>query len=159
MTTEDFISELFYRRDEPLKSLPQHPLASLWPSEVVMTWGVLFARKGVGPRACSRWVRRDGCQWFPALPERPRLFGDPAHVEGGVSGPSRGVGRWGQLWHGIAPSPASRAQVQTNGTQREIQPSLDWRRKILPAAQPLRVSRRLGLCRGHCPGLGLPSTE
>jgi hypothetical protein len=73
MTTEDFISELFYRIDEPLKSLPKHPLASLWPSEVV-TLGGLFALKGVGPRAFYRWVRRDWRQLFPALPERTRLL-------------------------------------------------------------------------------------
>ncbi len=50
MTTEDFISELFYRVDEARKDVPKHPLASLWPSEVV-TLGVLFALKGVGNRA------------------------------------------------------------------------------------------------------------
>ncbi len=50
MTTEDFISELFYRVDEAMKPCPRHPQASLWPSEIV-TRGVLFARKGVGTRA------------------------------------------------------------------------------------------------------------
>jgi hypothetical protein len=50
MTTEEFISELFYRVDEAMKALPKHPLASLWPSEVV-TLGVLFALKGVANRA------------------------------------------------------------------------------------------------------------
>ncbi len=29
MTTEDFISELFYRVDETRKDVPKHPLASL----------------------------------------------------------------------------------------------------------------------------------
>ena len=47
MTTEDFISELFYRIDEAMKDIPKHALARLWPSEVV-TLGVLFALKGVG---------------------------------------------------------------------------------------------------------------
>src|SRR5712691_11557589 len=73
MTTENFISELFYRIDESMKSEPKHPQASLWPSEVV-TLGVLFALKGVGNRACSRWVSRDWRGLFPALPERTRLF-------------------------------------------------------------------------------------
>ncbi len=73
MTTEDFISELFYRIDESLKSEPKHPQASLWPSEVV-TLGVLFALKGVGNRAFYRWVSRDWRGLFPALPERTRLF-------------------------------------------------------------------------------------
>ena len=49
MTTEDFISELFYRVEEALTAVPKHPQASLWPSEVV-TLGVLFALKGVGTR-------------------------------------------------------------------------------------------------------------
>ncbi len=73
MTTEDFISELFYWVDETMKEVPKHPQASLWPSEVV-TLGLLFALKGVGNRACYRWVRRDWRGLLPALPERTRLF-------------------------------------------------------------------------------------
>jgi hypothetical protein len=72
MTTEDFISELFYQVDETMKPVPKHPQASLWPREVV-TLGVLFALKGVGTRAFSRWVSRDWRGLFPALPERTRL--------------------------------------------------------------------------------------
>jgi hypothetical protein len=71
MTTEDFISELFYRVDETMKDLPKHPLASLWPSEVV-TLGLLFALKGVSTRAFYCWVSRDLRSLFPAVPERPR---------------------------------------------------------------------------------------
>jgi hypothetical protein len=73
MTTEDFISELFYRVDETMSAVPKHAPASLWPSEVV-TLGVLFALKGVGTRAFYRWVSRDWRRLFPALPERTRLF-------------------------------------------------------------------------------------
>ena len=73
MTTEDFISELFYRVDETMKGVPKHPLASLWPSEVVIL-GVLFALKGVGNRAFYCWVNRDLRRLFPAVPERTRLF-------------------------------------------------------------------------------------
>lgn len=73
MTTEDFISELFYRVDESMKDVPKYPLASLGPSEVI-TLGVLFALKGVGNRAFYRWVSRDWRGLFPALPERTRLF-------------------------------------------------------------------------------------
>jgi hypothetical protein len=73
MTTEDFISEVFYRVDEAMKAEPKHPQASLWPSEVV-TLGVLFALKGVGNRAFYRWGSRDWCGLFPTLPERTRLF-------------------------------------------------------------------------------------
>jgi hypothetical protein len=58
MTTEDFISELYYRVDETMKGVPKHPLPSLWPIEVV-TLGVLFALKGVSTRAYYRWVTFD----------------------------------------------------------------------------------------------------
>src|SRR5215467_15593815 len=50
MTSEDFISELFYRIDEAMTDVPKHPLSHLWPSEIV-TLGLLFALKGVGTRA------------------------------------------------------------------------------------------------------------
>ena len=73
MTTEDFISELFYRVDEALIAIPKHPLANLWPSEIV-TVGMLFALKGVGNRAFYRWLRRDWRPVFPGLPERTRLL-------------------------------------------------------------------------------------
>ena len=73
MTTEEFISELFYRVDETMKDIPKHAQANLWPSEVVPL-GLLFALKGVGTRAFYRWVSRDWRPLFPALPERTRLF-------------------------------------------------------------------------------------
>jgi len=73
MTTEDFISELFYRVDEAMKEFPKHPLANLWPSEIV-TVGILFALKGVGTRAFYRWLTRDWRKLFPTLPERTLLF-------------------------------------------------------------------------------------
>ena len=73
MTTEDFLSEVFYRVDERMKDVPKHPRASLWPREVV-TLGRLFALKGGGNRAFYRWGSRDWRGSFPALPERTRLF-------------------------------------------------------------------------------------
>jgi hypothetical protein len=73
LTSEDFIRELFYRVDEARKDVPKPPLANLWPSEVV-TLGLLFALKGVGNRACSRWVPRALRGLFPAVPERTRFF-------------------------------------------------------------------------------------
>jgi hypothetical protein len=73
MTTEDFISELFYRVDEAMRGIATRPQASLWPSEVV-TLGVLFALKGGGNRAFYRWVSRDWRGLFPTLPERTRLL-------------------------------------------------------------------------------------
>ena len=46
MTTEDLITALFYEVDEQLHTIPKHPEAHLWPSEVV-TLGLLHALKGV----------------------------------------------------------------------------------------------------------------
>ena len=59
MTTEDFISELFYRVDEEMEEVAKHPLANLWPSEIA-TVGILFALKGSGTRAFYRWLSREG---------------------------------------------------------------------------------------------------
>ncbi len=73
MSTEDFIIALFCRVDEVLGDVPKHPQASLYPSETV-TLGLLFALKGVGPRAFYRWLSRDYRHLFPKLPERTRLF-------------------------------------------------------------------------------------
>jgi hypothetical protein len=59
--------------DEAMTDSPTHPLANLWPSEIV-TVGILFALKGVGNRAFYRWLHREWRKVFPALPERTRLF-------------------------------------------------------------------------------------
>ena len=53
--------------------VPKHPDAKLSPSEVV-TLALLFALKGVGTRAFSRWLTRDYQDWFPQVSERTRLF-------------------------------------------------------------------------------------
>ncbi len=73
MTTIEFITELFCRVDDQMKNIPKHPLAALWPSEVV-TLALLHALKGVGNRAFYRWLKRDYQPLFPRLPERTRLF-------------------------------------------------------------------------------------
>ena len=73
MTTAEFITALFYHVDEYLHTVPKHPEAHLWPSEVV-TLGLLHALKGVGNRAFYRWLTRDYRPLFPRLPERTRLF-------------------------------------------------------------------------------------
>jgi hypothetical protein len=39
MTTVEFITALFYHVDEPLRAMPKHPEAHLWPSEVVTLGG------------------------------------------------------------------------------------------------------------------------
>src|SRR6184192_4359501 len=73
MITVEFITALFYEVDEQMRTVPKHPEARLWPSEVV-TLGLLHARKGVGTRPFSRWLTRDYRMLFPQLPERTRLF-------------------------------------------------------------------------------------
>jgi hypothetical protein len=73
MTTVDLITALFYEVDEPLRTIPTHPEARLWPSEVG-TLGLLHALTGVGNRAFYRWLTRDYRALFPRLPERTRLF-------------------------------------------------------------------------------------
>jgi hypothetical protein len=73
MITVDLITPLFYEVDEPLRIIPKHPEAHLWPSEVV-TLGLLHALKGVGHRAFYRWLTRDYRALFPRRPERTRLF-------------------------------------------------------------------------------------
>jgi hypothetical protein len=73
MTTLDCITALFYEVDEPMRAIPKHPHARLWPSEVG-TLGLLHALKGGGNRAFYRWLTRASRALFPQLPERTRLF-------------------------------------------------------------------------------------
>src|SRR5215831_8078811 len=72
-TTIEFITALFCQVADQIPDIPKHPLASLWPSEVV-TLGLLHALKGVGNRPFYRWLTRDYRPLFPRLPERTRLF-------------------------------------------------------------------------------------
>ena len=73
MTTEDFITDLFYHVDDQMGDVAKHPQSRLWPSEIV-TLALLFALKGVGNRAFYRWLLRDWQMSFPQLPTRTRLF-------------------------------------------------------------------------------------
>jgi hypothetical protein len=73
MTTQDFIIALFCQVDDQMTDVSKRPDAKLSPSEVV-TLALLFAIKGVGGRACYRWLTRDYATWFPQVPERTRLF-------------------------------------------------------------------------------------
>jgi hypothetical protein len=72
MTTPDFILALFYTVDQERLDVPKHPEAQLSPSEVV-TLALLYAVKGGGMRAFSRWLTRDYLPLFPHVPERTRL--------------------------------------------------------------------------------------
>ena len=72
MTTQDFIIALFYAVDQEMLDVPKRPDATLSPSEVVIL-ALLFAIKGGGTRAFSRWVACDYLPLFPQVPERTRL--------------------------------------------------------------------------------------
>ena len=73
MTTEELITALFYEVDEQLRTIPKHPEAHLWPSEVI-TLGLLHALKGVGNRPFYRWLTRDYRPLFPSSPNAPASF-------------------------------------------------------------------------------------
>lgn len=73
MTTEDIIIYIFCQVDDHLPTLPKHPQAKLYPSELV-TIGILFALKGSHFRAFYRWLKRDYDALFAGLPERSRLL-------------------------------------------------------------------------------------
>jgi len=60
MTTVDFITALFFEVDEQLRTIPKHPEAHLWPSEVV-TLGLLHALKGGGNRPFEIATRYPHC--------------------------------------------------------------------------------------------------
>src|SRR3989442_6860161 len=68
MITLDFITALFYEVDEQLRTIPKHPEAHLWPSEVV-TLGLLHALTGGGNPAFFRGLTPHHCAPFPPLPE------------------------------------------------------------------------------------------
>jgi hypothetical protein len=73
MSTDDIIIGLYLRVDVVMRNVLKHPQAELYPSELV-TIGLLFALKGVGPRRFYRWLKANYHTWFPRLPERTRLF-------------------------------------------------------------------------------------
>jgi hypothetical protein len=73
MSIEDIIIGLYIRVDCVMASVPKHPHAELYPSELV-TIGLLFALRGDGPRRFYRWLANNYRPWFPRLPERTRLF-------------------------------------------------------------------------------------
>jgi hypothetical protein len=74
MTTPEFITVLFYHVDEQLRTVPKHPEARLWPSEVV-TLGLLHALKGGGNRG-SPSARGSFASSRPITPG-PRLSWPP----------------------------------------------------------------------------------
>lgn len=58
MTTEEFIITLFCAVDDTRGTVPKHPQAKLYPSQVV-TIGLLWTLKGVSFRRFYTWLARD----------------------------------------------------------------------------------------------------
>ena len=151
--TVEFITALFYEVDEQLRTLPKHPEARLWPSEVV-TLGLLHALKGGGNRAFYRWLTRDYRPLFPASPSARGSFVCSRPIR---TGRGRYLGcsdrAWGHrhVWDRVDPSDAGRAQPAADWPQRPLEPPLDCRRETLSAAQPVGVDRGVGVChRQYC---------
>ena len=71
--SQGLITTLFCAVDQEMLHLPKHPDATLYPSAVV-TLALLYALKGGGTRAFSRWLTRDSRALFAQVPERPRSF-------------------------------------------------------------------------------------
>jgi hypothetical protein len=73
MTAHDFTLELFCRVDNAMPTAKKHPLAALYPSEVV-TLGLLQALRAQGQRAFYNWIKKELHPLFPRLPDRTTLF-------------------------------------------------------------------------------------
>ena len=73
MRTDEIIIRLFCSVDDRMLDVNKHPLAHLYPSEVV-TIGLVFALKGVSYRAFYRWLRANHAELFGRLPEQSRLY-------------------------------------------------------------------------------------
>lgn len=73
MRTDEIIIRLFCIVDDRLTDVKKHPLATLYPSELV-TLGLLFALKGIGYRPFYRWLIANHADLFGGLPEQSRLY-------------------------------------------------------------------------------------
>src|SRR5215831_7751709 len=73
MTTVEFITALFYEVDEQLHTIPKHPEAHLWPSEVVHPGAPAYAQRR-GQPALLLLVDARLSSIISHLPERTRLF-------------------------------------------------------------------------------------
>ena len=98
MSIEDIVIGLYLRVDSVMASMPKHPQAELYPSELV-TLGLLFALRGDRQRRFYRWLANNYHAWFPRLPERTRLFRLLAtHCRGYITHPAvfrrENVGGW-----------------------------------------------------------------
>ncbi len=100
MSTVDFITELFCYVDEHMPTTPKHVQAKLHPSEIV-TLALLFALKGVGPRAfaplAGAGLSSVVSQTAPSDALVP-LVRDPSYLGRPLLGRAYPVGRGGLVW-------------------------------------------------------------
>src|SRR5262249_8387424 len=150
-TTIEFITALFCQVDEQLHTIPKHPEAHLWPSEVV-TVGLLHALKGVGNRPFYRWLTRDYRPLFPRLPERTRLFRllkthqDWTRVFLAAPTVLGVIDTYGiELIH-----PIREGRTRANWPQRRVEPSLDCGWETVSFIESVGVDRGVGVCHRAC---------
>ena len=152
MTTQDFISALFYAVDQARLAVPKHPDAQRYPSEVV-TLGLLHALQGGGTRTFYRWLTRDYLPLFPQVPERTRLARlfkpHTAWTTRFLAMPT--VGRRGQLWDRVAPHQAGRTELGPDRQEGAEQAALDYRRHNMFYPEAVGLAWCLGLHHRQCP--------
>src|SRR6266851_2924204 len=156
-TTIDCIPAFFCQIDDHLSGLPTHPEARLWPSEVV-TLGLVHARKGVGNRACSRWLTRDYRTLFPPAPRADAALSplqDASGLDAGLPGRADGARRPRHLWDRLDPSDARRPQSPADWPQRPLESPLECRRETVSPSESVGVGRRVGMCHRACRGYPL----
>jgi hypothetical protein len=113
MTTEEIIIQMFCSVDDEIGSMPKHPQARLYPSEVV-TIGILFALKGGHFRAFYRWLSRDYAALFAGLEDAhpfATTLANPSGLGAQIVGNT-------ELLHGHRQVPSRTALSHSRRTQR-----------------------------------------
>ena len=104
MPPPELIRALCCAVDQEMLDVPQPPDATLSPSAVV-TLALLYAIKGGGTRAFSRWLTRDSMALFPQVPERTRLARlCTTHTAWGIAD-SDGIALMHPMREGRSPAP------------------------------------------------------
>jgi len=133
MTTVEFITALFYEVDEQMRTIPKHPEAHLWPSEVVAL-GLLHALKGRGQPCFYRWFgARLSAIVSPAPRAHPALSSLKTHQDWTrLSWPPRPARRHRHVWDRVDPSMREGRSPQQIGRKGLSNHRLDCRRQTLP---------------------------
>src|SRR6185503_960112 len=88
MSTVEFITALFYEVDEQLRTIPTHPEAHLWPSEVGHLGAVARAQRRGQPALLSLADARLSALVPPLARAHPALSSlhDPSRLDAGLLG-------------------------------------------------------------------------